>query len=86
LTVLPSCSIDAAVCSSALACSSVRWLRSALPLAPMVPPIEHEEPARRQGRQPGRDVPAGHHRPPGFTISTEACTVFTEQGRDARCG
>ncbi|HOW48670.1 MAG TPA: PEP/pyruvate-binding domain-containing protein, partial [Rubrivivax sp.] len=21
--------------------------------------------------------------PPGFTISTEACTVFTEQGRDA---
>jgi hypothetical protein len=32
-TVDPSCSIDAAVCSSALACSSVRWLRSWLPWA-----------------------------------------------------
>jgi pyruvate,orthophosphate dikinase len=43
----------------------------------------HEEPARRQGRQPGRDVPPGHHRAAGFTISTEACTAFTEQGAHA---
>jgi hypothetical protein len=33
LTVLPSCSIDAAVSCKALACRSVRWLRWALPLA-----------------------------------------------------
>jgi hypothetical protein len=39
LTVEPSCSIDAAVCSSALACSSVRWLRSALPLAICAEPV-----------------------------------------------
>jgi hypothetical protein len=31
--VLPTCSIDAAVCCSALACSSVRWLRSCVPWA-----------------------------------------------------
>ncbi len=33
LTVAPSCSIDAAVSSRALACCSVRWLRSWLPWA-----------------------------------------------------
>jgi hypothetical protein len=44
----------------------------------------HEKPAWRQGCQPGRDVPAGHCRAvSGFTISTEACTAFTEQGREA---
>ena len=32
-TVAPSCSIDAAVCCSVEACSSVRWLRSWLPWA-----------------------------------------------------
>jgi hypothetical protein len=39
LTVEPSCSIEAAVSSSALACSSVRWLRSALPLAICAEPV-----------------------------------------------
>ena len=39
LTVEPICSIDAAVCCRLLACSSVRWLRSALPVAIWAEPV-----------------------------------------------
>ncbi len=38
-TVMVSSSIDAAVCWRLLACSSVRWLRSALPVAICVEPV-----------------------------------------------
>ena len=37
----------------------------------------HEEPARRQGRQPRRDVPTSACPcPAGFTITTEVCTYY----------
>ncbi len=39
LTVELSCSIDAAVCCRLAACSSVRWLRSALPVAISCEPV-----------------------------------------------
>ncbi len=39
LTVPESSSIDAAVCCRLLACSSVRWLRSALPVAICAEPV-----------------------------------------------
>ncbi len=42
LTVAVSCSMEAAVCCRLLACSSVRWLRSALPVAIWDEPVPIE--------------------------------------------
>ena len=47
LTVAVSSSIDAAVCCRLLACSSVRWLRSALPLAICDEPMAMDSEALR---------------------------------------
>ena len=47
LTVAVSCSIDAAVCWRLLACSSVRWLRSALPWAICAEPVAIDSDALR---------------------------------------
>ena len=47
LTVAVSSSIEAAVCCRLLACSSVRWLRSALPLAICAEPVAIDSEALR---------------------------------------
>ncbi len=39
LTVELSCSMEAAVCCRLAACASVRWLRSALPVATWLEPV-----------------------------------------------
>ena len=36
---------------------------------------------RRQGREPGGNDQPGYAGAPGFTISTEACTKYYEDGR-----
>ena len=39
-------------------------------------------PAGRQGREPGRDEQPGLPVPPGFTITTDACRAYLEQGSE----
>ena len=40
-----------------------------------------EEPPRRQGGEPGRDVGLGLPVPPGFTITTEVCIAYYANDR-----